>query len=152
MFLEPFEFEATKKNIPQAGVAAIRIAAPWFLSCTTRCKFTSLVPLLYLSWTTLVQLLYLPCTTFVPLFVPLLYLACSTSCTTLLVQVVQLLYLSCTTFVPLLYNYCTSLVCTTLVQLVVLVQFSSTEPSHRSFLCSDNDSLSGVRRQNNQLL
>ena len=32
MFLEPFEFEGTKKNSPQAGVAAIRIAAPWFLS------------------------------------------------------------------------------------------------------------------------
>ena len=46
MFLEPFEFEATKKNSPQAGVAAIRIAAPWFPSCTTRCKFTTLVPLL----------------------------------------------------------------------------------------------------------
>ena len=104
MFLEPFEFEATKKNSPQAGVAAIRIAAPWFLSCTTRCKFTSLVPLLYLSWTTLVQLLYLPCTTFVPLFVPLFYLACITRCTTF----VPLLYHSCTSTVPRLYHSCTT--------------------------------------------
>ena len=73
VFLEPFEFEATKKNSPQAGVAAIRIAAPWFLSWTTLCKFTTLVPLvaplLYHFCTTLVPLLYLPCTTLVQLVV-----------------------------------------------------------------------------------
>ena len=85
-FLEAFEFEA--------GVSVIRIAPPWFLSCTTRCKFTSLVPLLDLSWTTC-------CTTFVPLVVnlPLLYHSCT--------------YLPCTTLVPLfyvppLYHSCTT--------------------------------------------
>ena len=102
-FLEAFEFEA--------GVSVIRIAPPWFLSCTTRCKFTSLVPLLDLSWTTC-------CTTFVPFVVNL-----------------PLLYHSCTSLVRLLYNS--------------LYSFNSRQqsPSHRSFLCSDNDSLSGVRRQ-----
>ena len=47
-FLEAFEFEA--------GVSVIRIAPPWFLSCTTHCKFTSLVPPLYHSCTTIVSL------------------------------------------------------------------------------------------------
>ena len=64
--------------------------------------------------------------------------------------------------VPLLYHslchYCTS--CTSLVVQVVpllyhsLYSFNShhQSPSHRSFLCSDNDSLSAVRRQNNHFL
>ena len=55
-FLEAFEFEATKKNSAQAGVTVIRIAPPWFLSCTTHCKFTSLVPPLYHSCATIVSL------------------------------------------------------------------------------------------------
>ena len=37
-------------------MTVIRIAPPWFLSCTTHCKFTSLVPPLYHSCATIVSL------------------------------------------------------------------------------------------------
>ena len=104
--LEAFEFEATKKNSPQGSVSVIRffirIAAPWFLSCTIRCKFTTLRPLV-------VPLLYHFCTIFVPLVVPLLYHYCITRCTI---------------FVPLLYHsLCHSLYhsCTTRCNRSILV-------------------------------